>query len=61
MAAAAAVSAAAAADTVPSAPAAQGEAVGEPAARQGRKAARGRRSSVPSWDEIMFGNTRQRD
>ena len=40
---------------------AQGEAVGEPAARQGRKAARGRRSSVPSWDEIMFGNTRQRD
>jgi hypothetical protein len=40
---------------------AQGEAVGEPAARQGRKAARGRRSSVPSWDEIMFGNSRQQD
>ncbi|HEY1321926.1 MAG TPA: septation protein SepH [Streptosporangiaceae bacterium] len=47
-----------AAETVTSA---QGEAVGEPAARQGRKAARGRRSSVPSWDEIMFGNSRQRD
>jgi hypothetical protein len=29
--------------------------------RQGRKAARGRRSSVPSWDEIMFGSSRQRD
>jgi len=40
---------------------AQGESADEPAARQGRKAARGRRSSVPSWDEIMFGNTRQRD
>jgi hypothetical protein len=40
---------------------AQGESAGEPAARQGRKAARGRRSSVPSWDEIMFGNSRQRD
>jgi hypothetical protein len=34
---------------------------GEHATRQGRKAARGRRSSVPSWDEIMFGNSRQRD
>jgi len=42
-------------------PSAQGEAPGEQAARQGRKAARGRRSSVPSWDEIMFGNSRQRD
>ncbi len=31
------------------------------AARPSRKAARGRRSSVPSWDEIMFGNSRQRD
>jgi hypothetical protein len=46
------------ADTV--APA-QAEAAGEQATRQGRKAARGRRSSVPSWDEIMFGNSRQRD
>jgi hypothetical protein len=38
---------------------------GEPAAEQGgspvRKAARGKRSSVPSWDEIMFGSSRQRD
>jgi len=34
---------------------------GEQPARPGRKAARGRRSSVPSWDEIMFGNSRQRD
>jgi len=33
----------------------------ESAARPGRKTARGRRSSVPSWDEIMFGNSRQRD
>jgi hypothetical protein len=33
----------------------------EQVARPGRRAARGRRSSVPSWDEIMFGNSRQRD
>jgi hypothetical protein len=33
----------------------------EQTGRQGRKAARGRRSSVPSWDEIMFGSSRQRD
>ena len=33
----------------------------EQATRPGRKAPRGRRSSVPSWDEIMFGNSRQRD
>jgi hypothetical protein len=45
----------------PSATPAQPEAAGEQTARQGRKAARGRRSSVPSWDEIMFGNSRQRD
>jgi hypothetical protein len=34
-----------------------------PAARPARKAAgsRSRRSSVPSWDEIMFGNSRQSD
>jgi len=30
----------------------------EPAGRSGRKAVRGKRSSVPSWDEIMFGNRR---
>ena len=53
-----AVPAAPPAETAPPAP---GEAVGEQTARQGRKAARGRRSSVPSWDEIMFGNSRQRD
>ena len=46
---------AAAAQAVPA------EAAGEQAARQGRKTARGRRSSVPSWDEIMFGNSRGRD
>ena len=51
----------------PEAPAAAAEVpsvaqpVGEQAARPGRKTARGRRSSVPSWDEIMFGNSRQRD
>ena len=43
------------------APVAQTEAAGEQAGRQSKKAARGRRSSVPSWDEIMFGSTRQRD
>ncbi len=37
------------------------EPVAEQAGRQGRKAARGKRSSVPSWDEIMFGSSRQRD
>ena len=49
------------AEPTPSAQQAQPEAAGEQTARQGRKAARGRRSSVPSWDEIMFGNSRQRD
>ncbi len=34
---------------------------GEQAGRQSRKAPRGKRASVPSWDEIMFGNARQRD
>ena len=29
--------------------------------RPGKKNARGRRSSVPSWDEIMLGSSRQRD
>jgi len=37
------------------------EPVDEQAGRPGRKTARGKRSSVPSWDEIMFGSTRQRD
>jgi len=44
----------------PAAPA-QAEAAGEQPTRQSRKTARGRRSSVPSWDEIMFGNSRGRD
>ncbi len=37
------------------------EPAAEPGPRPGRKAVRGKRSSVPSWDEIMFGNSRQRD
>jgi hypothetical protein len=47
----------------PAAPAAAAAAdtASEQAARQSRKAARGKRASVPSWDEIMFGNNRQRD
>jgi Protein of unknown function (DUF3071) len=53
--------AAAAVPPVETVPPAQAEAAGEQTTRQGRKAARGRRSSVPSWDEIMFGNSRQRD
>jgi Protein of unknown function (DUF3071) len=62
-----AASAASAAPAAPAAPGTPGEAVAqaeaaaEQTARQGRKAARGRRSSVPSWDEIMFGSSRQRD
>jgi hypothetical protein len=35
--------------------------VTEHAGRQSRKTARNRRSSVPSWDEIILGSTRQRD
>jgi Protein of unknown function (DUF3071) len=50
-----------AAETAAEPPAAQAEAGAEQTARQSRKAARGRRSSVPSWDEIMFGSSRQRD
>jgi hypothetical protein len=50
--------AAAAVQGVQGAPA---EPAGEQPGRAGRKAARGRRSSVPSWDEIMFGSSRQRD
>ena len=42
-------------------PAPPAEPASEQTARQGRKAARGKRSSVPSWDEIMFGNNRQRE
>ena len=45
----------------PAAEAPSTSAAGEQSARPGRKTARGRRSSVPSWDEIMFGNSRQRD
>jgi hypothetical protein len=42
-------------------PAAPAEPAVDQARRQARKAARGKRASVPSWDEIMFGNARQRD
>jgi hypothetical protein len=49
------------ASTAPGEAVAQAEPAAEQAGRQGRKAARGRRSSVPSWDEIMFGSSRQRD
>jgi Protein of unknown function (DUF3071) len=56
-----AVPAAPHAPPVEPAAATQPEAASEQTARQGRKAARGKRSSVPSWDEIMFGNSRQRD
>ena len=31
------------------------------AAKGAKKTAKGRRSSVPSWDEIMLGSSRQRD
>jgi hypothetical protein len=44
--------------------AAAAEATPEPAPSQPgrqRKSARGRRSSVPSWDEIMLGSSRNRD
>jgi Protein of unknown function (DUF3071) len=53
-------SAPAAVQSVPAAPVASAP-VAEHAGRQSRKTARSRRSSVPSWDEIMFGSTRQRD
>ncbi|MBV9206915.1 MAG: DUF3071 domain-containing protein, partial [Actinobacteria bacterium] len=49
------------AEAVTATPGSSAEAASEQAARPARKAARGRRSSVPSWDEIMFGNSRQRD
>ena len=41
--------------------AAPAEPATEQAGRQGRKSARNKRASVPSWDEIMFGSARQRD
>jgi hypothetical protein len=41
--------------------AAPAEPASEQAGRQGRKSARNKRASVPSWDEIMFGSARQRD
>jgi hypothetical protein len=40
------------------------EAAAEEAARQrpaAKRNAKGRRSSVPSWDEIMLGSSRQRE
>jgi hypothetical protein len=52
---------ASAASTSGSEPAAPAEPGSEQAGRQARKAARNKRASVPSWDEIMFGNARQRD
>ena len=41
--------------------AAEGSAPEQRPARPNRKSARGRRSSVPSWDEIMLGTSRQTD
>jgi hypothetical protein len=40
-----------------------GPAAGDQPARPptGKKSARGRRSSVPSWDEVMLGSSRQHD
>ena len=46
------------------APPAQAESAEDQSARQrpgSKKSAKGRRSSVPSWDEIMLGSSRQRD
>ncbi len=48
-------------EAAPLDPSAPAEPAGEQEARPGRKSARGKRSSVPSWDEIMFGSSRQRD
>jgi Protein of unknown function (DUF3071) len=56
----AAAVAAAARDATPES-AAPAEPSNEQAGRQGRKSARNKRASVPSWDEIMFGSARQRD
>ncbi len=57
----AAASAAAPAEDSHLAPDASAEPASEQAGRQGRKSARGKRASVPSWDEIMFGSSRQQD
>jgi hypothetical protein len=46
------------------APAEKSESAEEQPSRQrpaAKKNAKGRRSSVPSWDEIMLGSSRQRD
>jgi Protein of unknown function (DUF3071) len=51
----------AAAQPAPAVPAPAATPVAEQAGRPGRKTARNKRSSVPSWDEIMFGSSRQRD
>jgi hypothetical protein len=51
------VPAPAAAET-PAEPAEDGSNRARPGAK---KTAKGRRSSVPSWDEIMLGSSRQRD
>jgi hypothetical protein len=50
-------------DAAQAAAPAAAEATPGPGTRQGRRASSGRsrRSSVPSWDEIMFGNSRQPD
>lgn len=40
---------------------AAGSPEGQSARRSGKKNAKARRSSVPSWDEIMLGSSRQRD
>jgi len=45
----------------PAVPAPSAAPAAEQAGRASRKTARNRRSSVPSWDEIMFGSSRQRD
>jgi hypothetical protein len=39
----------------------QAESAAGQTGRSGRKPPRGKRSSVPSWDEIMFGSSRQQD
>ena len=46
------------------APADKSESAEDQSSRQrpaAKKCAKGRRSSVPSWDEIMLGSSRQRD
>jgi hypothetical protein len=60
------VAGAAGPETQPQTPAASAAAGSAPASVEAppspaRKSGRSRRSSVPSWDEIMFGNSRQPD